>query len=561
VTISEEIVRKILVEILKGTHLKKGGFGDILRELIVFFWGLGDKVSGSLTDFLSRFFGDYEYERYIVPVREDLEKLGELAREAWKMKGKWNEFLRKYVFEESGEVKEKFRRALEVLGVPWKEWKRVYRYVDNFFWVFPTDYIRFAQRYLKPETQRSWPRMDPEFFKSTVRTFETEQRRFIDGWWSQAVQIMTDVERIWSKVDQMKEEGKEMADLKKTVEKILIESLRRVRLEKTRKGERKKVKPTPEVTEEKVTGKTPVLTVSDILDVISHGGFIEVRTVPKEAVRGQIIPVIEGNTRQTPEGEVVLTKRGLKEILGILSQEGKSFTYTVQMRSPEHADRFISDYNEVASLPLVYSDGTVDKENIETVKRTFIHRKLLDLLAHPARRNLWSDTYDGLVILLSSLRAGRYSWYRRRMKKEYSEELEKGLLTWLGDLIRPGWDAFLALRMIEKLWNTFKEKYVSRDDFVEFLNSRRMTLEEWNRLRNDFENALRRTREGVEGNVERHRRGEITRKEMREYVDAWMREFVEQHGKMLRWIEYSMEWFKERDRWLREKKREEGSET
>jgi len=50
-TTSEELVKRILIETLRGTRLEKDRLGDILREFITFVWRFGDKVSGGLTDF------------------------------------------------------------------------------------------------------------------------------------------------------------------------------------------------------------------------------------------------------------------------------------------------------------------------------------------------------------------------------------------------------------------------------------------------------------------------------------------------------------------------------
>jgi len=134
------------------------------------------------------------------------------------------------------------------------------------------------------------------------------------------------------------------------------------------------------------------------------------------------------------------------------------------------------------------------------------------------------------------------------MRKRHPGKIEKGLLTWLGDLIRPGWDVLLSLSMIEKLWNTFKEKYVSRDDFVEYLKRRRMTLDQWNQLRNDFENELYIARGRVEDIIELYKNGEFTREEMRREIEDRIRHFFYLHGRTLELIQDAIDWFKERDR-------------
>jgi len=257
--------------------------------------------------------------------------------------------------------------------------------------------------------------------RRTVRTFEQEQKRFIDEWWNKAVQIMNDVERNWNKVDEATKEGKEMIDLRKTVERVLLESLREIRLEKARKGrKRKKVETTPETIEEEVVEKTPtpVLKVSDILKVINHGGFVEVKTVPSDIVQNYAVPTIERG----------LNEENVKQFADILSRSGEALTYTVQfyekresspygiqvVRPSEQAQSFVELYEKIKDKPLLYSDGSVNVEALGEL-RSFVG-KLEELLRTPSRRDIYLETVNGLRTLVSSLKAGRFSWSRRRRK-------------------------------------------------------------------------------------------------------------------------------------------------
>jgi len=83
---------------------------------------------------------------------------------------------------------------------------------------------------------------------------------------------------------------------------------------------------------------------------------------------------------------------------------------------------------------------------------------------------------------------------------------------------------------------------------VRFLEEKGITLDQWNQIRNEFEETLKSCKEEVERLVERYKKGEIDRGEMRSRMTLQMKVFATVCHETLELAREAINWISERRR-------------